>query len=138
MLNTELLLWCNSNGNVHLSCFVREIPFFDKFVSENEIVCLVKLGVGTNLNMLNLMAMFRFYLLDRKYPFWTKWNLVARLLWIWWIRLFCSFLLFCTENTHFGQIRYAKTTLSIFCHGAWRSQKKKASVKECWFNMTNI
>ena len=61
----------------------------------------IKLGIYTNLNMLNLMVMFTFSVLDWKYPFWAnlventktvclRWNLNARLIPVWWIRKWCS------------------------------------------------
>ena len=86
-------------GNVHLSCFEREILFVGKFCPKIQN-CLfkIKLGAEANSNMLNSVVMFRFSLLDQKYPFWTnliqkgkivrlRWNLVPRLIgicWIWW------------------------------------------------------
>ena len=66
MLNTELLLWCNGKGNVHLSCFVQEMSFFWQ-ICFRKWNCLftMKRGVRTNLNMLNLMVMLKFYLWTR-------------------------------------------------------------------------
>ena len=43
----------------------------EKFGTNQNYLCNVKFGTESNSNMLNLMVMFTFSLLDWKYPFWT-------------------------------------------------------------------
>ena len=84
--------------------------------------------------------MFKFSLLDWKYPFqanliqkgniiWLRWNLVPRLVQICWIRRQCPFDLLWTEDTLFEKIWSKKIKLSIFYHCLSRSQNE--TYKKC-------
>ena len=58
------------NGGVHFSWFTMEIPFWGKFVPENQN-CQFKLkfGTKTNWNMQNSVVLFTFSVFDWKYCF---------------------------------------------------------------------
>ena len=58
------------NGGVHSFCYRQETPFLGKFGPKTQN-CQFKLtfGTWTNSKMRNSMAMFIFYILDRKYSF---------------------------------------------------------------------
>ena len=58
------------NGGVHFSWFTMEIPFWGKFVPENQN-CQFKLkfGTKTNWNMQNSVVLFTFSAFDWKYCF---------------------------------------------------------------------
>ena len=103
------------NGAVRFLYFRPETPFLDKFGPKTQN-CQFKLtfGTWTNSKMQNSMAMFIFYILDRKYSFWKNlvqkveiaslsWNLVARLIPINKTQWCCSLFLFYTGNTCFGK-----------------------------------
>ena len=73
----------------------------------------MKFGIQFKSNMLHLMGIFTFSVLDQKYPFWVykiccfKWNLVPRLIRISWIRCWLSRFVW-SNNTLFGQIWFKK------------------------------
>ena len=73
----------------------------------------MKFGIQFKSNMLHLMGIFTFSVLDQKYPFWAykiccfKWNLVPRLIRISWIRCWLSRFVW-SNNTLFGQIWFKK------------------------------
>ena len=103
------------NGAVPFLYFKPETPFLGKFGPKTQN-CQFKLtfGTWTNSKMQNSMAMFIFYILDRKYSFWKNlvqkveiaslsWNLVARLIRINKTQWCCSLFLFYTGNTCFGK-----------------------------------
>ena len=87
---------------------------FGKF-SQTFLNCLLKMkfGIQFKSNMLHLMGIFTFSVLDQKYPFWAykiccfKWNLVPRLIRISWIRCWLSRFVW-SNNTLFGQIWFKK------------------------------
>ena len=112
--------WCCS-----VFCFRVEIPFLGKFGPKNQNYQFkLKFGTYTNSNMQNSMVMFILSVFDWKYPFWANlvqkvkliclsWNLVPRLIRIWWIQWWCSLFLFLIENMLFGQIWSRKLKSSV-------------------------
>ena len=74
-----------------------------------------KLGAYTYSNIQSLMMMFTFTLFNQKDALWAyliqkikiaslSWNLVPRLIWIWWIQGWSSLFVLSRRNTLFGQI----------------------------------
>ena len=103
-----------------------EIPFFGKFCPKHQNCHFkLKFGTYTNSNMQNSMAMFIFFVFDRKYLFWANlvqkvkiiswsWNLVARLIRICIIQWCCSPFWFLSGNDFLEQIWSKKSKLSLY------------------------
>ena len=93
---------------------------FGKF-SQTFLNCLLKMkfGIQFKSNMLHLMGIFTFSVLDQKYPFWAnkiccfKWSLVPRLIRISWIRCWLSRFVW-SNNTLFGQIGLKSEKMQVF------------------------
>ena len=113
--------WCYS-----LFGFWVEIPFLGKFCPKHQNSHFkLKFGTYTSSNMQNSMAMFIFFVFDRKYLFWANlvqkvkiiswsWNLVARLIRICIIQWCCSPFWFLSGNAFFEQIWSKKSKLSLY------------------------
>ena len=66
------------NSGVYFVCVRLEIPFLDTLGPKNQNrQFMLKFGTSTNSNMQNVMALFNFFVLDRKHPFWT--NLIQKI-----------------------------------------------------------
>ena len=64
------------NGAINFFSFRLEIPLMGKFRPENQnYLYKLKFRIEYNSNILNLMVMFTFSVLDRKYPFREKYQI---------------------------------------------------------------
>ena len=131
-LSVEAEIWCphqfkyaEFNIDVHFFRFQLEISFLGKFGPKNQNYQFkLEFGTYSNSNMQSSMVMPTFFVFDWKYLFWANlvqkvklislsWNLVPRLIRIWWIQWWCSLFLFLIENMLFGQIWSRKLKSSV-------------------------
>ena len=120
------LIWISRLTNdAQCLCFIIEITFFfcKYFGPKNQNCgCQLKFGTYTNSNILNLMVMRSFSVLNQKHCFRSNvvqkikivtlaWNLVPRLFWRWESICRCWLFIFYTRNKGFGKIWWKKTKL---------------------------
>ena len=113
LIKKRAIQYVEFNGGVQFFCFRQEILFFPKFLptikililSWNLVLWLIriwKFDTHANWNMQNLMMVFTFSVLDRKYPICAIWSKKRKLTAeIWYIDYFelaeynCGAYLFC-------------------------------------------
>ena len=125
-LVARLIRICRIQWCFFFFCFWVKIFFLGKFGPKSQNCHFkLKFGTYTNSNMQNSMAMFIFFVFDRKCPFSANlvqkvkiislsWNMAPSQIRRCKIQLYCSLFLFSSGNTVFGQIWSKKSKLSVW------------------------